>query len=1362
MDYEGFNQSVPISRIEFQVLTNKQVKSMSVVRQDIHGINQTDTQTDGQATRGGLLDPRLGTTELGILCATCGQNNNKCYGHSGHTDLAEPVFHFGYLDIVKSVLSCICLNCSKLLIYKNEEEMNEILKSNKRGKNRFAEVKKLTSNISYCARTEQNCGVPVSKIKKDVKKGSGIIQIVAETNVQSSGSEEGPAQSSDKKKIRKILTPRMVYDILKNVSDEDYYIMGFDPSKCRPEDFIIKVFLIPPIAIRPSVKMSLSSSTNYEDMLIGKLVDIIKTNIRIRKQLDKEISGEEPKYLDLNIQLLQYHIATYFDNENMSLPKSEQKSGGKPTKSISDRIRGKTGRIRGNLMGKRVDFSARTVITSDPNLSLDELGVPIKIAMNITFPEVVTLYNIDEMNKLVKNGRFIYPGANNIKPYHMNDSKRHLIDLRYRKKGIKLRPGDIVERHIKDGDAVLFNRQPSLHKLSMMSHRVKVINDDRLATFRINVTVTTPYNADFDGDEMNMFVPQQIQTQMELTQIANASLHIITPRTSGTIIKLKQDAVVGSYLITDKNVNVPWKEVMNILMNCTNIDSQLKKIKKVDINTHKLFSTILPQSINYIDGDKIEIKNSELIKGIVNGNILNDSIIGNSWDRHGPKQTKDFIDNIQRLVVNYFLTRGFTTGLSDAMTTTAENADVRKYLEEKMLEVQHLITEIENFPDLIDAETFEEQIYSLLMVVRSEVAKKIMKKSNSSNNFYAMIASKSKGSDINLGQIVGGNGQDILQFKRIQKKVNGRSIVHFCQNDDTAAGRGFLVGSFFSGLEPHEFYFHHMAGREGLIDTAIKSVTGDTKLVIIENGKTKLVNIGDWIDALLVNNSDIQLDDDRELLRLNNDVYIPTTDLDGKVSWGQITAITRHNPSAVLYKIKTESGREVIVTDSHSLLIWNEETSTLVRLEPFKIDVGAYVPLTLNLNEPPTINKNNNMQTKYDGKLIGSYLAQFNSKEDLININIEDFINAPNEFIDGLIEGIFHNRNNISSSNLQFIEIINICLSRQYSFATISENYIGYKLELPSKFKKYNDIVLDKIVEINKIDSKTSKYSKVYDLTIPSTLNFGLANGLHVVDTSDSGYLQRKLIKGMEDVYIAYDGTVRSGNNVMIQMLFADSHMDQAMQKKVKFHILSWGNKKIEEVCHFTSEQLTELNKNLKYDEKSNKALKEFNDEIVDTMKQFRDDFRNLQRKSKVTNATLMEIYFQPVNYSRIIDDAKNAIIIDNSPLDPLYIISEIERLMDPRVCQLVCTIDKDIQTNSPKMYNQKKSKYLFQIALYEFLSPKRCIYEYKFTKEKFDQVIAEIIRSFNISMVEPGEMVGVVASQSLGEPLTNVVSESL
>ena len=493
-----FKNYVPLKQIEFQVLTNKQIKTISVVCRDVNGINQEDTVTDGQATRGGALDPRLGTMDPAIPCGTCNQIPSDCPGHFGHTELAEPVYHFGLLDIVKNILGCVCLKCSRLLIYKNEALINRVLKTKKK-KARFAEIRRLTSNVTYCARTDQNCGVPIPKIKRK-KNAQGIIQLFAETNLQNITNDEGTSVTTDKKKkVTESLTPRMVYNILKNISDDDYRIMGFDPTICRGEDFIIKNFPIPPIAIRPSIKMSISSTANYEDTLTATIVCILKTSQRIRKQQDKEATtGETPKFFNDIVQLLQYNVTVFYDNEIMSLPRAEQKCGSRPITSISSRIKGKTGRIRGNLIGKRTDFSARTVITSDPNLSLDELGIPIKIAMNMTVPEIVTPYNIEELSKLIKNGRNVYPGANYVLPVTLQNGKNYSIDLRYRKKGYKLQPGDVVERHIKNGDPILFNRQPSLHKLSIMCHKASIINDVRLNTFRINVSVTTPYNADFD------------------------------------------------------------------------------------------------------------------------------------------------------------------------------------------------------------------------------------------------------------------------------------------------------------------------------------------------------------------------------------------------------------------------------------------------------------------------------------------------------------------------------------------------------------------------------------------------------------------------------------------------------------------------------------------------------------------------------------------------------------------------------------------------------------------------------------------------------------------------------------------------
>jgi DNA-directed RNA polymerase II subunit RPB1 len=239
------------------------------------------------------------------------------------------------------------------------------------------------------------------------------------------------------------------------------------------------------------------TSSTQEDSLTLKIADIIKTSNNLRKRMSKEqAQSQDITGANEANTLLQIHLATYFDNENVALPKSEFKTGGKTTKSVSERLKGKPGRIRGNLMGKRQNYCARSVITCDPNLSIDEVGIPLKVAKNLTVPEIVTPQNIEHLSNLIRNGDSIYPGANFVTKQTTVNGKTvtQRVDLRIRKKAIKLNFGDIVDRHLVDGDYVLFNRQPSLHKPSMMGHRVRVARDENINTFRISVNVTQPYN----------------------------------------------------------------------------------------------------------------------------------------------------------------------------------------------------------------------------------------------------------------------------------------------------------------------------------------------------------------------------------------------------------------------------------------------------------------------------------------------------------------------------------------------------------------------------------------------------------------------------------------------------------------------------------------------------------------------------------------------------------------------------------------------------------------------------------------------------------------------------------------------------
>lgn len=475
--YSYDDQIQKIDSVKFTIWSNEEILRNSAVGKDTDGISIADLYDNQEPKQGGLIDLRLGPSNDSFDCETCGLNNTYCIGHFGHLTLADWVFHAKYIRYVKKILSCICIQCSKLLIYKNENEIMNVTK-NSTGRARLAEMHNAVKNVTYCQKSNYGCGAPVPKIKLDIKKSTGAINLYAETNIVAIPGEE----NDGKKKNRQNLTPAHVYDILKGISDEDCLLLGIDPTDSRPESMIQKIFPIPPVQIRPSVRAEFMASSIMEDDLTHKLADIIKANERIAHQNENENST---KFAQDHLHLLQYQVAYYLDSES-NIPKSEDK-GGKQRKTLGPRLKGKEGRVRGNLMGKRVDFSARTVITSDPTLDINQLGIPVRIAKTITFPEVVTPQNIGMLTKLVKNGRDKYPGANFVFPASVLESGARImpLDLRFRKEKLELKYGDIVERHILDGDIVLFNRQPTLHKQSMMGHRAKIINDESLNTFRL-------------------------------------------------------------------------------------------------------------------------------------------------------------------------------------------------------------------------------------------------------------------------------------------------------------------------------------------------------------------------------------------------------------------------------------------------------------------------------------------------------------------------------------------------------------------------------------------------------------------------------------------------------------------------------------------------------------------------------------------------------------------------------------------------------------------------------------------------------------------------------------------------------------
>jgi DNA-directed RNA polymerase II subunit RPB1 len=474
----------------------------------------------------------MGTMDkFGGVCTTDGSNMYDCPGYFGHLELAAPMYHCGFIKTVVRVLRCVSYHTSQLLVSKEDPRY-------RLGLLRAKPEARLRYFTALCAskRLDEATGAPQPSYRLEG------VKIVLEFPKPKNADD--PAAQVPESERRQELSAARCYEILRRIPDADARALGFDPRFTRPDWLLITVLPVPPPPVRPSVLMD--SSARCEDDLTHKLIEIVRANAALRRQAQ---NGAPQHILSEFAALLQFHLTTYFDNGIPGQPPALQRSG-RPIKAISARLKGKGGRVRGNLMGKRVDFSARTVITGDPNIGIDELGVPWSIALNLTFPETVTPANRARLQQLADAGPHPPPGQTGAKCIVRADGRR--VNLAYARADAdrRLEVGDRVERHLRSGDLVLFNRQPSLHKMSMMGHRVRVLP---YSTFRLNLSVTSPYNADFDGDEMNMHVAQSHETRAEMREIMMVPRNIVSPQANKPVIGVVQDSLLSCRLMTKRD-----------------------------------------------------------------------------------------------------------------------------------------------------------------------------------------------------------------------------------------------------------------------------------------------------------------------------------------------------------------------------------------------------------------------------------------------------------------------------------------------------------------------------------------------------------------------------------------------------------------------------------------------------------------------------------------------------------------------------------------------------------------------------------------------------------------------------------------
>ncbi|MFW9987603.1 MAG: DNA-directed RNA polymerase subunit A' [Candidatus Odinarchaeota archaeon] len=827
-----FSRMKMIEKIKFGLLSPNEIRKMSAAR-----IITADTyDEDGLPIPSGLMDQRLGTIEPGQRCQTCGNLVSNCMGHFGHIELARPVIHVGYAKKVLKVLRSICPECSKLML--TEEEKEKFRQEQQQHRKIFFEGDEDAAKIVFKrARKAKICPYCGARKKK----------IIIEKPTTYYEEEEG--------KGSRRITPIEILERLKKIGDVDLRILGISPENARLEWVVFTVLPIPPVCARPSI--TLDSGIRSEDDLTHKLVDVIRINQRLRENID---AGAPHLIVEDLWELLQYHITTYFDNQVSGIPPARHRSG-RALRTLTQRLKGKEGRFRSNLSGKRVDFSARSVISPNPYISINEVGVPIEIAKILTIPTNVNDWNIEEMKQMVLNGPFKHPGANYI---IRNDRRR--IDLRYVKNrkiiADMLAPGFTIERHLSDGDLVLFNRQPSLHRMSIMAHEVRIMKG---RTFRLNLTVCPPYNADFDGDEMNLHVPQSEEARTEAELLLKVQEHILSPRFGGPILGGIQDFISSVFQFTSKDSLYTKKDALKLLyigdVYKNNPNFNLNHLVPVTTDPEprysgkQIFSTLFPDDLNIKVKSKfckkcevceeedcpydayVVIRNGQLITGTIDENsfgaMQSNSILQRIIKDHGNALGRQFLDSATKMLLYVIRQNGMTMGLDEVYVHGHAYEEIQRILKDATAESEKLIDAFYNndtsilrrAPGRSMRETLELRIRQVLAEARKEAEETAAEFIGDEAHSVIMTKSGARGNILNLGQMSAVVGQQAIRGERINRGYSMRTLPHFKINDLTPKSRGFVSSSYRNGLKPVEFFFHAMGGREGLVDTAVRTST---------------------------------------------------------------------------------------------------------------------------------------------------------------------------------------------------------------------------------------------------------------------------------------------------------------------------------------------------------------------------------------------------------------------------------------------------------------------------------------------------------------------------------------------------------
>ncbi|MEK6954652.1 MAG: DNA-directed RNA polymerase subunit A' [Candidatus Micrarchaeota archaeon] len=753
-----------IESIEFSVFSPDNVRKLSSAK-----ITVPDTyDEDGYPIAGGLADQHLGVIDPGLKCKTCGGRMKSCSGHFGHIELVRPVIHVGFAKMIYQLLKATCNRCGKLLL-----EIDSLDKAKK---------------VAECP----HCGE-----KQKVIKFIRPISLYEEE--------------------RKLL-PSEIRERIERIPDEalNQLHVAF-----RPEWIVLTVLLVPPVSVRPSI--TLETGERSEDDLTHKLVDIIRINQRLAENID---AGAPQLIIEDLWELLQYHVVTYYDNETAGIPPARHRSG-RQLKTLFQRLKGKEGRFRYNLSGKRVNFSARTVISPDPSLGINELGIPESIAAELTLPLTVNEWNMEYVKDLIATH------TEKINYVIRPDGRRKRVTKANLEEVLgEIATGYTLERQLMDGDTVIFNRQPSLHRVSMMCHSAKILPGK---TFRFNVADCRPYNADFDGDEMNLHVPQNEEAQAEAEILMKVHDQILSPRNGEPIISADLDQISGLYLMTLPGIKFTRTEACELLQS-----GDIVANVKEGLTGHEMFSMLLPDDFAFQFTNKVkelvEIKKGKLISGHIDSKT-NDAITREIFLKYGAQPTQKFIDASTKMSLKVLAIYGLSLSLADYELPIEAKNEIRGVVKESRGLQKIVINQLKEGrllrqPGKTLKDTFEEKMMNILEETREKCGKIILHYVHKQKVYFggieihhnpAIMMSKAgaKGKLLNVVQMAALVGQQAIRGKRMTAGYSNRILSHFRKGDLSAYAKGFVSNNYKLGMDTVEYFFHAAGGRDSVVDKGV-------------------------------------------------------------------------------------------------------------------------------------------------------------------------------------------------------------------------------------------------------------------------------------------------------------------------------------------------------------------------------------------------------------------------------------------------------------------------------------------------------------------------------------------------------------